>query len=49
MTRIRKWANEIDISVFILCHSLKWIPNIFELHQSGKEEKDFEWPPWIRE
>ena len=39
----------IIVAVFISCHSFKWIPNIYELRQSGKSEEEFEWPPWIRE
>ena len=33
--------------MFILCHSVKWIPNIWELQQSGLDEEDLDWPVWI--
>ena len=34
--------------MFILCHSVKWIPNIWELHMVGtKEYHHFVWPKWI--
>merc|ERR1712223_216599 len=34
--------------VFIMCHSIKWIPNIYELLQVGRDEGvDLEWPYWI--
>ena len=36
------------LPVFILCHSVKWVPNIYELLQSGKEATEFDWPVWIR-
>ena len=35
------------LTVFILCHSVKWIPNIWELQQSGLDEDDLDWPVWI--
>ena len=28
---------------------MRWVPNIFELHQSGGSDLDFYWPHWIRE
>ena len=28
---------------------MKWVPNIYELHQSGGSDLDFYWPHWIRE
>ena len=48
----------VIVVVFIACHSIKWIPNIYELIQRMKtemkeevkeeeEEKDVEWPLWI--
>ena len=59
MTRsaIHQRAKEIKLSqigliivaVFISCHSFKWIPNIYELRQSGQSEKDYDWPDFIRE
>ena len=38
-------------SVFIVCHSMKWVPNIYELYQSesGDSDLEFYWPQWIRE
>jgi len=34
------------VAVFILCHSVKWIPNIYELVQV-EDGKGVAWPPWI--
>ena len=34
-------------SVFIFCHSIKWIPNVWELKQSQQDEDNVEWPVWI--
>ena len=39
----------IIVAVFICCHSFKWVPNVYELKQSGKSAKEFDWPVWIRE
>ena len=34
------------VLIFILCHSIKWIPNIYEVVRlSFKDKRD--WPPWI--
>merc|ERR1711899_612304 len=34
------------VLIFILCHSVKWIPNIYELVRlSGNDKR--QWPPWI--
>jgi len=38
----------IIVAVFIRCHSVKWVPNMYELHQSGAEEEHFSWPVWIQ-
>ena len=34
------------VLIFILCHSVRWIPNVYELARivRGREE---DWPPWI--
>ena len=34
-------------SVFICCHTFKWIPNIYELH-NHQESNHYDWPSWIR-
>lgn len=34
------------VFVFILCHSVKWIPNLYEHARLAKEDKR-EWPPWV--
>ena len=34
-------------AVFIFCHSVKWIPNIWELRQSQDDREYLEWPRWI--
>ena len=47
-------ANEIMLSrvglgitfVFIICHSIRWIPNIYELIERIKD-KDIPWPSWV--
>ena len=34
------------VLIFILCHSIKWIPNIYEhLRLSGNDKR--KWPSWI--
>ena len=38
----------VILAVFIACHSIKWIPNLYELHQSGIPGQELEWPDWIR-
>ena len=37
------------VFVFILCHSVRWIPNIYELIQRmyQEDEKNIHWPSWI--
>ena len=36
--------------VFIFCHSIKWVPNLWELLQTQmSEEENLEWPQWIGE
>jgi len=33
---------------FIVCHSIKWIPNIYEMLQVGRDKgQQLHWPPWI--
>ncbi len=34
------------VVVFILCHSVKWIPNLYELSRLAREDKRA-WPPWV--
>ena len=34
------------VFIFILCHSVKWIPNLYELARLAREDKR-EWPPWV--
>ncbi|XP_023334081.1 probable G-protein coupled receptor frpr-1 isoform X2 [Eurytemora carolleeae] len=31
------------VLVFIICHSIRWIPNIFELYNAEEDE----WPSWL--
>ena len=48
-------TNEIVLSrvsliislVFIVCHSIRWIPNIYELIQRIQDTPDVVWPDWI--
>jgi len=36
------------VFVFIVCHSIKWIPNVYELLQVGRADgEQLHWPPWI--
>lgn len=32
--------------IFILCHSVKWIPNLYELARLATEDKRA-WPAWV--
>ena len=32
--------------VFIICHSVKWVPNIYELHQRLRQDTEDEGIPW---
>lgn len=34
------------VLIFILCHSVKWIPNIYELARLSSNDKR-QWPTWI--
>ena len=34
------------VFIFILCHSVKWIPNIYELVRLSSEDQR-KWPPWV--
>ena len=34
------------VLIFILCHSIKWIPNIYELLRLSSNDKR-NWPSWI--
>ena len=34
------------VLIFILCHSIKWIPNIYELLRLSSSDKR-KWPSWI--
>ncbi|XP_023324659.1 uncharacterized protein LOC111698538 [Eurytemora carolleeae] len=36
----------VIVAVFLLCHAIRWIPNIWELRQS--DQSDIDWPPWIQ-
>lgn len=35
------------VAVFVLCHSIKWIPNIYELIQVENNEEEVPWPVWV--
>jgi len=35
------------VAVFVLCHSIKWIPNIYELIQVENDEEEVPWPVWV--
>ena len=32
--------------IFIVCHSVKWIPNLYELGRLAMDDKR-SWPPWV--
>ena len=34
------------VIIFVLCHSVRWIPNVYELVRIMRGEKE-DWPPWI--
>lgn len=36
--------------IFVLCHSVKWVPNVWELRQVGSEasRQGGEWPEWLQ-
>jgi len=34
------------VAVFVVCHSIRWIPNIYEIQQ-GAVGKSIHWPPWV--
>ena len=38
------------VVVFVICHSVRWIPNIYELHQRLRrdtEDESIPWPLWV--
>ena len=36
------------VFVFIVCHSIRWIPNVYELIQRiNSQDGNVEWPPWV--
>ena len=56
-TRRRLRLNELELAkvslivivIFVICNSIRWIPNIYELLQRLKldEQKSIEWPEWV--
>ena len=45
---MRKQENyPCSILVFISCHSVKWIPNVWEISQAGLGENELDWPVWV--
>ena len=34
------------VFIFIVCHSVKWIPNLYELGRLAMDDKR-SWPPWV--
>ena len=58
-TKRRIKLNELELAkvslivmfVFVVCNSIRWIPNIYELlqrlHHDEGEEKDIKWPAWV--
>ena len=43
LAKISMWI----IVIFIVCHSIRWIPNIYELIQHTRLTDEFQWPSWI--
>ena len=41
------WVT-LFIIVFIICHSVRWIPNIYELQQGAQSKEELVWPPWVQ-
>ena len=35
------------VFIFIICHSVRWIPNVYELTRIYKGTEKEDWPPWI--
>jgi len=35
------------VAVFLFCHSIRWIPNIYEFQQGVLSEDPLVWPDWI--
>jgi len=35
------------VGVFALCHSIRWIPNIWEMRQAGTDKDMILWPEWV--
>ena len=41
-------TENVRVLVFIIFHSAKWVPNLWEFQQTGREEdEEMVWPPWI--
>ena len=41
--------NVIMVAVFITCHSVRWVPNIYELIQRLTSKNDMHWPEWVED
>jgi len=37
----------IIVGVFVVCHSIRWLPNIYEMRQGVLTENQLEWPDWV--
>ena len=48
-TSVKQCFIYLGFLVFMTCHSLKWIPNIWEWTQIGRGEKEMFWPVWMGE
>ena len=58
-TKRRIKLNELELAkvslivmlVFVVCNSIRWIPNIYELlqrlHHEEDEDTDIKWPTWV--
>ena len=41
--------NLLLVAVFITCHSVRWVPNIYELIQRLTSKNDMHWPEWVED
>ena len=35
------------VTIFIACHSIRWVPNIYEMIQHTQNNGEFQWPSWV--
>ena len=37
----------VIVIIFIACHSIRWVPNIYEMIQHTQNNGEFQWPSWV--